>query len=75
MLAGVWAAGNSTNLMAQVVVAAAAGLGVATAINAELILDEVQAAVAAYRQPFSAAAEARNSSAHLGDRRHGVFPH
>ena len=73
VLAGVWAAGNSTDLMAQVVVAAAAGLGVATAINAELIQEELTSAVAAYRQPFSAAAEARNSDAHLGDRRHGVF--
>jgi len=74
VVAGVWAAGNSTNLMAQVVVAAAAGLSVAAAINAELILDEVQAAVAVYRQPFSSAAEARNSDARLGDRRHGVVP-
>lgn len=72
VVAGVWAAGNSTNLMAQVVVAAASGLGVATAINADLILEELETAVAAYRQPFSAAAEARNSDAHLGDRRHGV---
>ena len=72
VVAGVWAAGNSANLMAQVVVAAAEGLGVATAINAELILEETERAVAAYRQPFSSAAEARNSNAHLGDRRHGI---
>jgi thioredoxin reductase len=71
---GVWAAGNATNLMAQVVVSAAAGLGAATAINADLILEEVAAAVAEYRQPFSAVAEARNTTAVLGDRRHGIVP-
>ena len=71
---GVWAAGNVTNLMAQVIVSAAAGLGAATAINADLVTEEVATAVTAYRQPFSAAAEARNSAAVLGNRRHGVFP-
>jgi thioredoxin reductase len=71
---GVWAAGNATNLMAQVVVSAAAGLGAATAINADLILEEVAAAVAEYRQPFSALAETRNTTAVLGDRRHGIVP-
>jgi len=70
----VWAAGNATNLMAQVVVSAAAGLGAATAINADLILEEVAAAVAEYRQPFSAGAEARNTTVVLGDRRHGIVP-
>lgn len=72
---GVWAAGNVTNLMAQVVVSASAGLGAATAINADLITEEVASAVAAYRQPFSAVAEARNNARVLGDRRHGVVPH
>jgi len=71
---GVWTAGNATNLMAQVVVSAAAGLGAATAINADLIMADVSAAVDAYRSPFSAGAEARNSSTVLGDRRHGVSP-
>ncbi|MGO4782443.1 NAD(P)/FAD-dependent oxidoreductase [Cryobacterium sp. W22_MBD10_FK3] len=71
---GVWTAGNATNLMAQVVVSAAAGLGAATAINADLIMADVSAAVDAYRSPFSADAEARNSSTVLGDRRHGVSP-
>ncbi|MBX0298490.1 NAD(P)/FAD-dependent oxidoreductase [Cryobacterium sp. 1639] len=69
---GVWAAGNSTNLMAQVVVSAAAGLGVATAVNADLIMEEINTAVAAYRTPFSAAAEAAQSVTVLGDRRHGL---
>ena len=71
---GVWVAGNATNLMAQVVVSAAAGLGAAAAINADLIAEEVATALTTYRQPFSAAAEARNSSTVLGDRRHGLNP-
>jgi thioredoxin reductase len=71
---GVWSAGNANNLMAQVVVSAAAGLGAATAINADLVMEEVARAVTAYRQPFSAAVEARNSTAVLGDRRHGLVP-
>ncbi|WP_370291355.1 FAD-dependent oxidoreductase [Cryobacterium sp. TMB3-15] len=71
---GVWAAGNATNLMAQVVVSAAAGLGVATMINSDLIAAEVETAVTAYRSPFSTANESRNSDSVLGDRRHGVHP-
>jgi thioredoxin reductase len=71
---GVWAAGNSTNLMAQVVVSAAAGLNVAAALNADLLAEDVAVAVAEYRRPFSAAAEASNSGAVLGDRRHGLVP-
>jgi thioredoxin reductase len=69
---GVWAAGNASDLMAQVVVSAAAGLGVAVMVNADLIAEELDRAVVAYREPFSAAAEARNSSTVLGDRRHGL---
>jgi thioredoxin reductase len=72
VVAGVWAAGNSTNLMAQVVVSAAAGLGVAAAINTDLLAEDVDTAVAAYRTPFSAEAEQRNSVTVLGDRRHGL---
>ncbi|TFB97833.1 NAD(P)/FAD-dependent oxidoreductase [Cryobacterium adonitolivorans] len=71
---GIWVAGNASNLMAQVVVAAAAGLGVATMINSDLITEELETAVAAYRHPFSAANEAQNSSSVLGDRRHGLDP-
>ncbi|WEO75729.1 NAD(P)/FAD-dependent oxidoreductase [Cryobacterium sp. SO2] len=74
VVAGVWAAGNAANLMAQVVVSAAAGLSVATNINSDFILDEVQSAVAEYRRPFSAAAEARTTQAVLGERRHGITP-
>ncbi|MET0956068.1 MAG: hypothetical protein ABWY68_08955, partial [Cryobacterium sp.] len=69
---GVWAAGNADNLMAQVVGAAAAGLSVATAINADLVQEEVTLAVERYRRPFSVDAEARNTIAVLGERRHGV---
>ncbi|PXA67741.1 NAD(P)/FAD-dependent oxidoreductase [Cryobacterium arcticum] len=69
---GVWAAGNAGNLMAQVVGAAAAGLSVATAINADLVQEEVALAVERYRRPFSAEAEARTTIAVLGERRHGV---
>lgn len=72
VVAGVWAAGNVANLMAQVVVSAAAGLSVATVINADLIAEEIDTAVAAYRSPFSAAVEARNTVTVLGDRRHGL---
>jgi thioredoxin reductase len=69
---GVWAAGNSTNLMAQVVMSAAAGLTVAAGINADLLADDLAVAVTEYRLPFSAAAEAGNSRMVLGDRRHGL---
>jgi thioredoxin reductase len=44
---GVWVAGNVTDLRAQVVVAAAAGLTTGAAINADLIAEDVRLAVAA----------------------------
>jgi thioredoxin reductase len=47
---GVWVAGNVTDLMAQVVGAAAGGAMVAAAVNADLIGEETRRAVAAYRQ-------------------------
>lgn len=68
---GVWVAGNVGDLRMQVVTAAASGLGVAAAVNADLIAEETAAAVAARRQPFSARAEAENTVTVLGDRRHG----
>ncbi|GES24488.1 methyltransferase [Acrocarpospora pleiomorpha] len=46
---GVWVAGNVTNLMAQVVTAAAEGVSAAAAINADLITEDTQHAVTAYR--------------------------
>ncbi|MEW2354200.1 NAD(P)/FAD-dependent oxidoreductase [Spirillospora sp. NPDC029432] len=44
---GVWAAGNVTDLMAQVVTSAADGLRAGSMINADLIAEEVRLAVAA----------------------------
>jgi len=45
---GVWVAGNVTDLMAQVVTAAAAGATAAAAVNADLIAEETRAAVAVF---------------------------
>jgi thioredoxin reductase len=46
---GVWAAGNVTDLMAQVGASAAAGAMAGAMINADLVTEETDAAVAAYR--------------------------
>jgi len=46
---GVWVAGNVADLRAQVLSSAAAGLGVAAAINADLIAQDTRLAVAAQR--------------------------
>ncbi len=46
---GVWVAGNVADLRAQVLSSAAAGLGVAAAINADLIAQDTHLAVAAQR--------------------------
>lgn len=67
---GVWLAGNVTTPMVQLIAAAAAGTMAGAAINADLIAEEVAAAVAAGRDPFSAASEAEVSRRVLGDRRH-----
>lgn len=69
---GLWIAGNATDIMAQVGAAAAAGAMAGAQINAELVTEDAAAAVAAYRAPFSAAAERRVSELVLGDRRHGL---
>ncbi|TLM75540.1 NAD(P)/FAD-dependent oxidoreductase [Pseudarthrobacter sp. NamB4] len=42
---GVWAAGNATDVSAQVMTAAAAGLKAAAAINADLVLEDTRQAV------------------------------
>jgi thioredoxin reductase len=47
---GVWAAGNVSDPMAQVVVAAAAGLKAAAALNGDLVLEDTAAAVAQRRE-------------------------
>jgi thioredoxin reductase len=69
---GVWVAGNVTDLSAQVGAAAAAGAFAAAQINFDLVTEETDAAVAAYRDPFSAQAEARLAELAGGDRRHGL---
>ena len=51
---GVWAAGNVTDLAAQVGAAAAAGAMAGAQINADLVAEETQLAVAARREPISA---------------------
>ncbi|MGY1844836.1 NAD(P)/FAD-dependent oxidoreductase [Modestobacter sp. SYSU DS0875] len=51
---GVWVAGNVTDLMAQVITAAAAGLQAGAAINADLLFEDVRLAVAARRASASA---------------------
>lgn len=46
---GVWAAGNVTDLVGQVVTSAAQGLRAGAALNADLVAEETRDAVAAYR--------------------------
>jgi thioredoxin reductase len=50
---GVWVAGNVTDIQAQVITAAAQGLWVAAAVNADLIADETQQAVDEARRSSS----------------------
>ncbi|NES15096.1 MULTISPECIES: NAD(P)/FAD-dependent oxidoreductase [Micromonospora] len=69
---GVWVAGNVTDPSAQVGAAAAAGTLAAAQINADLVGEETRCAVAARREPFSPAAEARVGELVAGDRRHGL---
>jgi thioredoxin reductase len=57
-VAGVWAAGNVTDLAAQVGAAAAAGAFAAAQINADLAAEDTREAVAAYRTANAAAARA-----------------
>ncbi|GAB2487249.1 NAD(P)/FAD-dependent oxidoreductase [Nocardiopsis aegyptia] len=68
---GVWAAGNVADLAAQVGASAAAGALAGARINADLVTEEVERAVAVYEDPFSPESEARVSARVLGDRRHG----
>lgn len=69
---GVWAAGNVTDLLAQVSTSAAQGAAAGAAVNADLIAEDTRNAVTAYRDPFSAASEARVCELVAGDRRHGL---
>jgi thioredoxin reductase len=68
---GVWVAGNVTDVMSQVITAAAAGLQAGAAINADLMSEDVRLAVQQRRAPFSPAAERELCETVLGDRRHG----
>jgi thioredoxin reductase len=68
---GVWVAANVTDPAAQVGTAAAAGVASAAQINADLAAEETRRAVAAYRDPLSAASEARVCELVMGERRHG----
>lgn len=69
---GVWAAGNVTDLFAQVITAAAEGVRTAAAVNADLIAEEVRLAVAAREEPFSGRLESEVHERVLADRRHGL---
>src|SRR5918997_5826561 len=50
---GLWAAGNVTDLVAQVGTAAAVGAAAAAQINADLVAEETRQAGAPFREPFS----------------------
>ncbi|SHN43519.1 Thioredoxin reductase [Cryptosporangium aurantiacum] len=68
--AGVWAAGNLTVPMAQVIASAAAGTMAGAMINMDLVAEDTRRAVAA--RPLRAEEESTVSARVLGDRRHGV---
>ena len=68
---GVYAAGNVSNIMAQVITAAAEGVMTGARINADLIEEETRWAVEGRFGPFSATSEVAVSRIALGHRRHG----
>lgn len=69
---GVYVGGNVSNIMAQVITAAAEGVMAGARINADLIEEETQWAVEGRFGPFSAGSEAAVSKLVLGHRRHGL---
>ena len=70
---GVWAAGNVADPRAQVITSAGAGSAAAIAINADLVQEDAERAIADLAErPFSAVTEARVSALVPGDRRHGL---
>jgi thioredoxin reductase len=71
-MAGVWAAGNVSDLTAQVMASAAAGVTAGAAINADLISEDTRRAVSSAGSPFTAEIEARVTERILRDRRHGL---
>jgi len=68
---GVWVAGNSGDLMAMVVAAAASGVMAGAAVHGDLAVADLARSVAGRRAPFSAAMESEVALAVAGDRRHG----
>ena len=69
---GVWAAGNVADPRAQVITSAGAGSAAAIAINADLVREDVELAIASLADsPFGAAMEARVTDIVMGHRRHG----
>ena len=71
-VAGVFAAGNASAVMAMVTASAAAGVQVGAAVHGDLSFADLNAAVQERLAPFSAAREAENCERLLGDRRHGL---
>ena len=71
-LAGVFAAGNASAIMAMVTASAAAGVQIGAAVHGDLAFADLNAAVQERLAPFSAAMEAENCELVLGDRRHGL---
>ena len=70
---GVWAAGNVADPRAQVITSAGAGSAAAIAINADLVQQDAERAIADLAErPFSAVTEARVSALVPGDHRHGL---
>ncbi len=69
---GVYAAGNVSNLMAQVITGAAEGVMTGARINADLVEEETRWAVEGEFGPFSAASEAAVSTIVLAHRHHGL---
>ena len=70
---GVWAAGNVADPRAQVITSAGAGSAAAIAINADLVQEDAERAIADLAErPASAVTEARVSALVPGDHRHGL---
>jgi thioredoxin reductase (NADPH) len=60
---GVWVAGNVADPKAQVITSAAGGLAAAAAINADLVSEDTELAVAAYRKgPMPSPADLRRAA-------------
>ncbi|MGY4901056.1 hypothetical protein [Streptomyces sp. 900116325] len=76
-VAGVWVAGNVTDLVGKVPAVQASGVQAAAAINADLVAADTDAVVARRKEgrfvdAFSADAEAARCERALGNRRHGL---